>query len=241
MGLFDFFSGSKDDNKSVDKIKRRLMDQYRQTHERYECMDDLAKMGTTAALEALLERFLLRVSGPTIDEQEKEYCYKLIGGWGEAAIEPLKKFILTKDAVYFPLKALRDLAGDQVAVETLLHAITDCDPGYHEGLDRLREIVSNLRDFQHERVRDALVGLLTSRSSEIRFYALDGLSGYPSEQVAEFFAARLLDPEESQRVKALAYELALEHSLDLSPWAEQLAPKMPPSYAFDGEGKLQRA
>lgn len=241
MGLFDFFSGSKDDGKSIDKIKRRLMDQYRQTHERYEAMDDLAKLGTTAALEALLERFLLRVSGPTIDEQEKDYCYKLIGGWGEGAIEPLKRFIATKDAVYFPLKALRDIAGDEVAVETLLHAITDCDPGYHEGLDRLREIVSNLRDFQHERVRDALVGLLTSRSSEIRFYALDGLSSYPSDQVAEHFAARLLDAEESQRVKALAYELALEHEIDLSAWADQLAGSMPPSYRFDDEGKLQRA
>ena len=55
------------------------------------------------------------------------------------------------------------------------------------------------------------------------------------------FAARMLDPEESQRVKALAYELALEHGLDLSQWSDQLTPNMPPSYVFDAEGKLQRA
>lgn len=241
MGLFDFFGGGKDTQKGIDRIKRRLMDQYRQTHERYEAMDDLTRLGTPAALEALLDRFTLRVSGPTVDEEEKEYCYQAVLKWGKAAEEPLRKFIATHDAVYFPLKALRELAGDDAAVEALLHAIQDCDPGYHEGLDRLREIVSNLRDFQHDRVREALVGLLASRSNEIRFYALDGLATYPGEQVASHFAERMIDPAESMRVKSLAFELALEHELPLGPWAESLNAAMPPNYALGADGKLVRA
>jgi HEAT repeat protein len=240
MGLFDFFSGNKDPQKAIDKIRRRLVDQYRQTHERYECMDDLAKIGTPAALEALLERFTMQATGSTVDEEEKNYCAEKINAWGEAAVEPLRKFIATHEAVYFPLKALREVAGDEVAVETLLEAIRSCDPGYHEGLDRLREIVSNLRDFQHERVFAALVGLLASRSNEIRFYALDGLVGYPPEQVAEHFAARILDPDESQRVKSLAWELGAEHSLPMAPWAAQLGPIVPRGYRLDEQGHLTR-
>ncbi|MBI5610127.1 MAG: HEAT repeat domain-containing protein [Deltaproteobacteria bacterium] len=241
MGLFDFLGGGKDPQKNIDRIKRRLMDQYRQTHERYEAMDDLAKLGTPAALEAMLERFTLRVSGPTVDEEEKDYCYQQIAKWGKEAEAPLRHFIATRDAVYFPLKALRELAGEDAAVEALLHAIQDCDPGYHEGLERLREIVSNLRDFQHDRVRDALVSLLTSRSNEIRFYALDGLSTYPGEQVAPYFAERMLDPEESMRVKSLAFELALEHELPLGQWADALQDVVPPNYVLGEDGKLQRS
>jgi hypothetical protein len=241
MGLFDFLGGNKDPQKNIDRIKRRLMDQYRQTHERYEAMDDLAKLGTPASLEAMLERFTLRVSGPTVDEEEKDYCYHQISKWGKVAEAPLRQFIATRDAVYFPLKALREIAGEDAAVEALLHAIEDCDPGYHEALERLREIVSNLRDFQHDRVRGALVGLLTSRSNEIRFYALDGLATYPGEQVAPHFAERMLDPDESMRVKSLAFELALEHQVPLGPWADALPAMIPPNYTLGDDGLLQRA
>ncbi len=241
MGFLDFLTGGGDPQKQIDKLKRILMDQYRQREQRLEAIDDLVRMGTPAALAALLERFTLRVSGPTVDEQEKQYTYEKIALWGPSAVEPLQQFIFTKDAVYFPLRALRDLAGDEVAVDTLLKAIADCDPGYHQGLDRLREIVSNLRDFRHDRVRAALVGLLQSRSNEIRFYALDGLSGYPAEEIAEQFASRMIDPAESQRVKALAYELAVEHRLPLAAWAEALTPALPPSYSLDGDGYLARA
>ncbi len=241
MGLFDFLTGTKDVQKSIDKIRRRLMDQYRQSHERYAAMDELVKIGTPEALEALLQRFTLRVSGPTIDEEEKAACHDLIARFGEEAIGPLQRFIATNDAVYFPLKALREIAGDDVAVDALLAAIEGTDPGYHEGLDRLREIVSNLRDFQHDRVRAALAQLATSRASEIRFYALDGLATYPPEQVAEVFAQRMLDPEETMRVKSLAYELALENALPLAPWATELAPLLPKSYRLNESGFLVRA
>lgn len=241
MGFLDFFTGGGDPQKAIDKIKRRLMDQYRQSHERYEAIDELVKLNSAPALDALLERFSLRVSGPTVDEEEKQYCYNQIAKWGDAARPPLEKFIATKDAIYFPLRALRDLAGEEAAVGALLHAIDDCDPGYHEGLDRLREIVSNLRDFQHDKVRDALVSLLSSRSNEIRFYALDGLAGYPAEQIAGYFAARMIDPDESQRVKALAYELALEHTLPLAQWQAEVAAVLPPSYAVGPDGVLVRA
>lgn len=241
MGLFDFLGGSRDPQKGIDKIKRRLMDPYRQSHERYAAMDDLVKLGTPAALEAMLDRFTLRVSGPTVDEEEKQYCHQVISKWGDVAVEPLKRFIATKDAVYFPLQALRDIAGDEVAVAALLEAIEGTDPGYHEARERLHEIVSNLRDFQHDRVRDALVGLLTSRSAEIRVYALDGLAGYPAEAVASHFASRMLDPEESLRVKALAYERAVDLALPLLPWSAQLKPVLPPTYRLDDHGALVRA
>lgn len=240
MGMFDFLTGSSDPQKTIDGHKRRLMDQYRQTHERYEAMDKLAKIGSPAALKALLDRFTLRVSGPTVDEEEKAYCHTLIAKWGPAAIAPLQDFIATHDAVYFPLKALRELGGDDLAVETLLSAMDGTDPGYHEGLERLREIVSNLRDFRHDRVRDALIGLLHSRSNEIRFFALDGLVGYPAAEVAGAFVERMLDSDETQRVKALAYELTSDLQFDLTTWAAQLTPVLPPSYRLNLEGLLVR-
>ena len=239
MGFLDFLTGGSP-QKQVDGIKRRLMDAFRQSEERYECMDKLAKLGTPEALVALLDRFTLRVSGPTVDEEEKAYAFKLITRWGDAAIEPLQQFIATHDAVYFPLKSLRELAGDEVAVAALLQAMDGTDPGYHEGLERLREIVSNLRDFQHPRVRDALVALLASRSNEIRFFALDGLAGYPPEDVAPHFAARLLDANESQRVKQLALELAVDKQIPLLTWLEALTPLLPPMYRLDPEGRVQR-
>lgn len=239
MGIFDFITGGTP-QKQVDSLKRKLMDAFRQSEERYEAMDKLAKLGTPEALDALLQRFTLKVSGPTVDEEEKAYAHKLVSQWGEAAVEPLKRFIATHDAVYFPLKSLREISGDEAAVDSLLAAMHDTNPGYHEGLERLREIVSNLRDFHHPRVREALVELLASRSNEIRFFALDGLTGYPPEEVAPHFAARILDPQESQRVKQLALELLVENQIPLAPWKDQLPAVLPPMYRLDADARLQR-
>ena len=238
MGLFDFLTGGGDPRKQIDKHRRRLTDVYRQSHERYLAMDELAKLGTPEAYSALLQRFTVRVNGPTVDEEEKTYCYEMLARAGTVAVDPIVAFIGSNNSVYFPLRALRDIAGDDRAVDTLLTAIDDCDPGYHDGLERLREIVSNLRDFQHERVRESLVGLLDSRSDEIRFYALDGLAGYEGEDVAAHFADRLLDPEESQRVKALACELAVEKGYSFKRWAEQLGPALGAQYKLDNSYRI---
>ncbi len=240
MGLFDFLTGGGDPDKAIAKHKKRLTDPYRQSHERYLAMDELAKMGTRSALDALLERFTIRVNGPTVDEEEKTYCYQLIASLGDDAVDAVVGFIQHKNAVYFPLRALRDIAGDDKAVDTLLAAIGDTDPGYHEGLERLREIVSNLRDFQHERVRETLAGLLVSRSDEIRFYALDGLAGYPHDQVVPLFVARLADPEESQRVKALACELAIEHDMVFKDTAAEVAVGLGEQYQLNSEFRIVR-
>jgi hypothetical protein len=239
MGLFDLFRGGSDPVKQVDKLRKRLTDRFRQTYERYEAMDALAKLGTDEAFTALLARFTIRVDGPTVDEEEKTYCYDLLRSAGEPAVAAIETFIAKNTAVYFPLRALREIAGDDRAVETLLRAIADCDPGYHEGLERLREIVSNLRDFRHERVRGALEALVNSRSDEIRFFALDGLSGYPSAEIVPLFAQRLID-DPSQRVKALACELAIEHGLNFSAWRDRLEGKLGEQYKLDASGLIER-
>lgn len=238
MGIFDFLTGGGDPAKQIDKHRRRLTDAYRQSHERYLAMDELAKIGSPAAYGALLQRFTIRVNGPTVDEEEKTYCYEMLARAGDVALEPIIEFVTTNNAVYFPLRALRDIAGDDRAVDTLLAAIEDCDPGYHDGLERLREIVSNLRDFRHDRVRDALIALLDSRSDEIRFYALDGLAGYDGDEIAGHFAKRLLDPEESQRVKGFACELAVEHGWEFKRWAEQLGPALSEQYKLDNSYRI---
>ncbi len=239
MGLFDFLGGGNPD-KAIAKHRKRLTDPYRQSHERYLAMDELVKLGSRAALDALLERFTIRVNGPTVDEEEKTYCYQLIASIGEDAVEPVVAFIQHNNAVYFPLRALRDIAGDDKAVDTLLEAMGDINPGYHDGLDRLREIVSNLRDFQHDRVKEALSGLLTSRSDEIRFYALDGLATYPNDQVIHLFVERLSDADESQRVKALACELAIEHEMTFKDSAAEVALGLGEQYQLNSEFRVVR-
>lgn len=240
MGLFDFFTGGGSPEKVIAKHHKRLTDAYRQSHERYLAMDELLKIGSYEALTALLDRFTIRVSGTTVDEEEKNHCYQLVKECGETAVEPIVAFIKENNAVYFPLQALRDIAGDEKAVNTLLAAMKDCDPGYHQGLDRLREIVSNLRDFRHDRVRQALVDLLTSRSDEIRFYALDGLAGYPNDEITIYFAERLMDADESQRVKALACELAIEHELNFKKWATEVTTGLGEQYKLTSEFHIAR-
>jgi len=239
MGLFDFLSGKNSDEKAVASARKTLMNPYHQSVERYGAIDELVKIGSEAALRALMGRFTYRVDGPTTDEEEKRYALGKLPEFGEAAIPVLREFIKKENAVYFPLQGLREIAGDEEAVDALLEAIHGLDPGFHQDQERLREIVSNLRDFRHERVCSALVEMLASRAVEIRFYALDGLAAYPAAEVAQHFAHRILDPDETQRVRLLATELACEHAIPLGEWLADIAEKLPPGYLLDSTGLVR--
>lgn len=244
MGFLGLFGGGADKSKTkVDKLAKKLRNPYVQSNERLRVMGLLAEIGTEDALLGLLQRFTYRTDVTIVDEDEKQQAYQLLIHAGEAALGPIETFITESDAVYWPLQAVREIAGLDAAVDKILCALERAEGRDIRVNDVRAQLVSNLRDLPHPRVEERLRELCADPVEEVRVMAIDGLMTYGEKKAAETIAGRILNSEETPRVKTVVFEALVDNGWSLGPWQAQIeeAEVIPPQYRFGGGGRIVRA
>jgi len=238
MGWFGF--GKK--TSKVDKLVKKLTNAYIQTHDRVRVMEQLAEIGSDEALYGLLQRFTYRTEQSIVDEDEKETTYRMLVEAGMYAQPAIERFIKTNDAVYWPLRALKDIVGIDETVDILMRTLDGTADTGERVNEQRTQLVSNLRDFPHERVEAKLIELSDDADEEVRIMAVDGLLTYGPESALPAAARRLLDPEESARVKSVILETLVEKDWSLGPWRKQLdeADSLPRPYRLGHDGRIDR-
>ena len=237
MGLFGF-GGNK-----VDRYIKKLTNAYVQTHERTRMMELLAEMGTDEAILGILKRFTFRTEASIVDEDEKELAYRFLVSAGSSAILPIERFVDSHEAVYWPIKALHEIAGIDAAVDLLLKALDRSEERSGRVNEQKTQLVSNLRDFNHPRVLERLQLLVGDEDEDVRIMAMDGLLTYGEEVALQPAVRLLLDSEESARVKMVLLEQLIELQWSLKTWREQFEEQdlLPYPYRVGTSGLCERA
>ncbi len=240
MGLFGF--GKSDNSGKIEKLKKKATNKYGQAIERTTAMKQLRQIGTSDAFEALLERYGVNVDVTITDQDEKRELYEWLIAAGETAVQPIERYVSSHDGVYWPLKALKEIAGIDRAVEGLLHALDRAETTQIRVNEHKVQLVSNLRDFPHPRVLERLKSLVKDRHDEVRMMALDGLMTYGEAEAAPFVAERILDPEESARIRHVLLEQLLDLGWSLATWKEAIETSgvLPGHYKLDAAGRVVR-
>lgn len=237
MGLFDFLKSD-----PVGKWSKRLMNKYQQTAERKRAIDALADIGTTEAVGALLQRYKYRTEATIVDEDEKQCVYDAVVSLGESAVPALTAYISSETAIYWPVKALRKLVGDDEASRQVLTALDGIEDSFGANRDRRERLVDNLREFAHdEAVYRRLLGLLTDEDEEIVIRAVDGLSARKNDPaVPNAIVPILLEDDTSHRVRTLVMELVIEEGWNVKRFKKALLERIPEQYFIDDTGVVQR-
>ena len=243
MGLKDFFSGRRGSRaeRQVAKAAKKLMNKHVQTGERKRCIDVLAGVGSDEAVAGLLMRFTYRTDVQIVDEDEKEEVYHAILGLGESALPAIEDFLRKEMALYWPLRALSQIAGEDTAVAVLLREIDAITENFDRDVQRKHELVSNLREYPHdERVYDKLVALLGDEQEDVRILAIDGLSMYEDRSPVAQLLPLLLSDDETIRVKQMVLDLLVQKGWSVKKYKRDLAEKLPSQFWVDDKGKVQR-
>jgi len=248
MGLFDWLTGKgeKGDaapkgDRGVARLHKKLMNKYHQSMERKRIIKVLADMGSDEAITALLGRFTYVTDGSIVDEDEKTLVYEVIRGFGQRAVPALTAFIRNEPAVYWPLKALTEIAGEEAAIEVLLSSLDSIKDRFERSMEHMTNLVSCLRDYHHPLVLQRLIALATDEMEEIRFLAVDGLSTFDDQQEAvDAIVTRLTDPEETTRVKTYIMDMLMDRKWKVKRFKKDLTGKLPESYFIDDTGVIRR-
>src|SRR5216684_4090046 len=128
MGLFDLLGlgGSKDEReaRSVRKLQKKATEKYGPKENRQGAIEELGELRTPRAIEALLMRYTVRVEPGITDDEEKQRVLALVQQAGSSiAVPVLKSFVLGRDEISWPLKALSDLLPEPEMVAFLVEAL----------------------------------------------------------------------------------------------------------------------
>src|SRR5438270_14056099 len=102
MGLMDMLglAGTK-----VQRLQKKSMEKFGPPENRQGAIEELGELKTEAAVDALLLRYTFRVDPGITDDEEKARVLALVLQAGEAALPAVKRFILTRDEISWPLRA----------------------------------------------------------------------------------------------------------------------------------------
>ncbi len=120
MGLFGIF-GSREERErgAVRRLGKKVTERYGPPENRQKAIEQLAGMGTPAALSTLCLRFTVRAEVGITDDEEKETVRRHLVAAGDAALPPVREFLERQESgVSWGLRVLSSLreAGEVEAV-----------------------------------------------------------------------------------------------------------------------------
>ena len=99
MGLFDLFGSKEEREKSaLRKLGRKITQRYGPPENRQKAIEQLAALGTPAALLTLCLRFTVRADVGITDDEEKETVRRLLVEAGRGAVEPVQEFLKAQES-----------------------------------------------------------------------------------------------------------------------------------------------
>src|SRR5262245_2874638 len=110
MGLFDLLSKEGRAKSALERAKKKVMNSFLQSPDRFAAMEKLRDIGTEEALYGLAKRFSFVYDKGIEDEQEKEWVESTLVAAGENAVGAVRRFLLEADTVSYPLRVLEKIA-----------------------------------------------------------------------------------------------------------------------------------
>lgn len=259
MGLKDMLFGSGGRPKTkVDKLTKRVINQYAQSMDRYAAMEDLLKLGAStgdkadklapgsperekleaesdAAYVGLLKRFTMNASKSIEDEEEKGWLYNRLVAVGKPLLRPVKTFCQDAEGIAWALRLIEDIANEREEWEILDMLIEAHPPAYERDTSAKLQMLTHLKEIEDDRVRDILASYLGDPDENIRFYCIDALIDNGEEESKAALVAHLDGDEESVRLRTRILDGLADLGWDLSEHAAVIRKNLDDEHAFDGK------
>jgi len=222
------------------RLQKKVTNKYGQAEDRQHALRAVGDIGTEDAVIILLKRLTFRIEQSIGDEEEKKIvCDELIR-LGPVSVKPVLNFLEHENASYWPIKALREIVGDDATVNHLLEIIDRAEAIFDRDIQRKVELVSNLREFKQPHVRKRIMGFLDDENEELRVQAIEGLMDLGGDDVADIMINRLINDDETQRVKTAILNLLIDKKWNVKRRKDEVRKIIPQAFWIDDTGVIRR-
>ena len=247
----------------VDKLTKRVTNQFSQSVDRYGAMEDLMKIGASsgdkaeklmpgteerekleresdAAYVALLKRFTMNASKSIDDEEEKGWLYNRLSAIGKPMLRPIKQFCKDADGIAWALRIVEDVANEREEWEIIDALLEIHPPEYERDSSAKLQMLTHVKEIEDARVREILALYLGDPDENVRFYCIDALIDNGEEESKGALVAHLESiGEDSVRLRSRILDGLSDLGWDVSEHAAVIRKHIGDEHQFDGK-KLSR-
>ncbi|MFQ5791541.1 MAG: HEAT repeat domain-containing protein, partial [Acidobacteriota bacterium] len=175
-----------------------------------------------------------------LDQEEKQYVRDVLIGFGDKAIEPLKRYLRNHDRVTWAIDALENLEPSERVVPFLFEILHEGDPVHIRG-EKATQIIKALEDLKEPSIVVGVIPCLQSADDTVRYAAVECLEAHADPKAREPFLAALVNPEEdSARVRTRIAEAMERLGWDVKGFRKKVEEVLPPPYRVSSKGRVTR-
>jgi HEAT repeat protein len=214
--VFGLFSKEKSLQRTIDRATNKLAQQA----DRWGAMERLKEDGSPEALYGLCKRFGITSSRGVEDEQEKNWAVTALVEAGEAALDPLRRYLASAQQLSFALKVLEQIVPKPKALEVIDELLAKETPGYTRDPERRTDLIRWMGEWSaltDDELIPRLVPYLADFDENVRFATIDSLANRDPARIGEPLIKAMLRPEEeSGRIKRRIADVLVDKKIPLA-------------------------
>jgi HEAT repeat protein len=241
MGLFDML-GIGGPEAKVRRLQKKAMEKFGPPENRQGAIEELGGLKTEAAIDALLTRYTFRVDPGITDDDEKARVLALLTQAGNVALEPVKRFISTRDEISWPLRALDGLLPEAEVVKFLVEVARKVGGEYSRVPEKKVLLLHALSAHKSPEIAPAVLPFLDDMDDEVQIAAAEVIAKQQDPVGREPLIQHFLKAHEGSnaRVREALAGLLSESAWDVKGYTPKVEAALPAGYKLDSRGKVAR-
>lgn len=235
--------------RTVARLLKKVLEKFGPPENRQGALEELGALHSEAAVEALLQRFTIRVDPGITDDEEKQRVHALVIEAGaQAAVPALRRFILGRDEVSWPLRALADLVPESEVVAVLLEALGKAAEEYSRVPEKKVLLLRALALHRNPGAAAAALPFLEDMDDEVQIAAAHAIAAQAQQAIdgeapeagrAPLIEAFLRAHEHSNaRVKEALASVLAESRWDVKGYTPKVEAALPAGYKLDARARV---
>ena len=229
--------------KSILRYKKLIKRRYGQGEDRRKAVVFFKEIGGAEGISGLLERFMVNCEPSIREEEEKQQVFDILVGFGEDVLPSIEGYINRKDAasvpITWPLKVLAAVTGPQDAVGVIVRALEQMGAEYVREPERKVLLVSQLAEYDDERVVKTLIPFLRDHRDEVQLEALSVLERRGDQAAREPMLELLVDEDTPLRLRACIADSLKKLGWTVKGYRKKVEEALPDGLHVDRSGQLK--
>jgi len=244
MGFLDKLGigGTKDEReaRSILKLQKKTQEKFGPPENRQGALEELGALKTEGAIEALLLRYTIRVDPGITDDEEKQRVYELVLDAEDTSVPALKRFILTRDEIAWPMKALAALLPEHEVVKFLLEAAKKLAGEYTRVPEKKVLLLHALQAHKSPEIVTLALPFLEDVDDEVQIAAAHAIAAQEGEAGREPLIQSFLRAHDGSnaRVREALAGILADSTWDVKGYTPKVQAALPPAYKLDSKGKV---
>jgi HEAT repeat protein len=242
MGLLEKLGMGGGPLAKIARLQKKAMEKFGPPENRQGAIEELGELKSESAVDALLVRFTIRVDPGITDDEEKARTRALIVEAGKAGLPAVKRFILSRDEISWPLRALSDLLPEEEVVKFLVEVARKAAAEYSRVPEKKVLLLHAFAQHKAKEITAAVLPFLEDMNDEVQIAAAEVIAKQQDPAGREPLLQHFLKAHEASnaRVREALAGILADSGWDVKGYTPKVEAALPPAYKLDSKGRVQR-